>query len=113
MNDTMYTDLGPKQLDTVFGPEKLFANWKCQRTIQDMGPFGKSVQHEIGPFKNGLRVSVIKGGHTYGGKANLWEIAPMNEHGFIGKLVLGWSDDVIGHLTTKQVKEWCEKVEKL
>lgn len=105
--------LGDKQKATLLGPEKLFPQWKCERTIQDMGEYGKSVQHMIGPFDNGFQVSVIKGPFTYGGPTK-WEIAPMDRgRHFIGQALLDWQDDVKGHLTLSEVLKWCEKIEKL
>lgn len=109
-----FRKLGPKQQQSLLGPEIIFPQWQCKRTITDNGDLGKSVQHEIGPFTNGRSVSIIKGAHTYGGQSNLWEIAPRGTaKQFIGRSILDWEDDVKGHLTLAQVKEWCETIEKL
>ena len=60
------------------------------------------VQHII-ELDNGLKVSAIRGDHTYGGP-DLWEIAPMETDGeFIGQSMMDWNDDVLGHLSLTEV----------
>ena len=104
--------LGPKQQQSLLGPEILFPQWRCERTIHDLGEHGKSVQHMVGPFANGFQVSVIKGPFSYGGPT-LWEIAPMDRgRHFIGQALMDWDDDVKGHLTLSEVKTWCEQVDQ-
>ena len=56
-------------------------------------------------FPNGFGASLIKHEGSYGFDKGLWEIAPLGkEDEFIGMSVLGWYDDVKGHLTAKESK---------
>ena len=72
---------------------------------------------KIYKFKNGYGMSVICHDGSYGGpykgrdQLNKWEIAPMDsEKGFIGQSLLGWSDDVKGHMLLEEVEQHLEEI---
>ena len=91
------------------GPDVLFPDmsWKDDKVVTEY-----SVQHMI-HLHNGLQMSVIRGEHTYGGP-KLFEIAPMDsDREFIGQSMLGWNDDVKGHLTLEAVKFECQLLQEL
>lgn len=65
-------------------------------------------------FPNGFGASVIKGEYSYGGKNNLWEIAPWNSsRDFIGRSLLDWEDDVLGHLNDNEVNNVLSQIKNL
>ena len=93
--DVLFPDTYPNDTKVVGGSEDLF-----------------KVQHII-ELDNGLKMSVIRGDHTYGGP-KLWEIAPMDsDRNFIGQSELGWGDDVRGHFTLQEVYRQCQLMENL
>ena len=71
---------------------------------------------KIYKFENGYGASVICHDGSYGGPykkngPNKWEIAPMDsEKGFIGQSLLGWSDDVKGHMLWEEVEQHLEEI---
>ena len=71
------------------------------------------VQYEY-TFPNGYGASVIRHSYSYGGKQGLWEIAPLDKDGeFIGQSLLGWDDDVQGHLTNGGINAILVKLQDL
>ncbi len=95
------------------GPDILFPDTfpKDTKVLGSTHDFFK-VQHII-ELDNGLKVSAIRGDHTYGGP-DLWEIAPMETDGeFIGQSEMGWNDDVLGHLSLTEVHKYCTIVSEL
>ena len=65
-------------------------------------------------FPNGYGASVIRHQYSYGGKEGLWEIAPLDQDGeFIGQSMLGWTDDVQGHLTNGGVNAILVKLQDI
>lgn len=57
-------------------------------------------------FKNGYKLSVIRGEYSYGGEDGLFEIAPKHPDGKMDGSLLGIeSDDVQGYLTKNEVME--------
>jgi hypothetical protein len=77
------------------------------------------LEHEINDgtqvilkFSNGFGASVIRGPHTYGGAEDLYEIAVLDNTGEIS-YVTGITDDVIGWLTSSDVKDVLESVQAL
>jgi len=67
----------------------------------------EGIQYEYS-FPNGYGASVIKTTFSYGGDAGLWELAVLYQ----GELCYtsGITDDVIGHLTSKDVKSLLERI---
>lgn len=77
------------------------------------------LEHEINDgtqvifkFSNGFGASVICGPSTYGGAEGLYEIAVLDATGEISYLT-GITDDVIGWLTSSDVKDVLESVQAL
>ena len=102
-------DMDKKQM-MLNGPDKLFPDTFPNDifTSDDNG-----VQH-VFEFDNGYKLSVIKGKYTYSGAKGLWEIAPMDsDRSFIGQALLGWGDDVLGHLSLTEVYKYCIMVSEL
>lgn len=55
-------------------------------------------------FKNGYRLSVIRGRNSYGGDQGLFEIAPFDKNGNMDGGILGIiGDDVEGYLSASAV----------
>jgi len=67
-------------------------------------PCGEGIQ-KIYKFSNGLTVSAIRTPYSYGGRDGKWEMAVMTRDGdwFTKQIFLDADDDVIGHLTKKQL----------
>ena len=65
------------------------------------------IQYEYS-FPNGYGASVIKTTYSYGGDAGLWELAVLYQ----GEICYtsGITEDVIGHLTSKDVKSLLERI---
>jgi hypothetical protein len=65
------------------------------------------IQYEYS-FPNGYGASVIKTTYSYGGNAGLWELAVLYQ----GEICYtsGITEDVIGHLTSKDVKSLLEQI---
>jgi hypothetical protein len=59
---------------------------------------------KIYKFPNGYGASVVKHEGSYGYDLDKWEIAPLGSNNeFIGISILGWHDDVQGHLNDPEV----------
>lgn len=67
----------------------------------------EGIQYEYS-FPNGYGASVIKTTFSYGGDAGLWELAVLYQ----GEICYtsGITEDVIGHLTSKDVKSLLEQI---
>ena len=67
----------------------------------------EGIQYEYS-FPNGYGASVIKTTYSYGGDAGLWELAVLYQ----GEICYtsGITEDVIGHLTSKDVKSLLEQI---
>ena len=69
---------------------------------------------KIYKFPNGYGASVVKHEGSYGYNLDKWEIAPLGERNeFIGISVLGWHDDVRGHLNDPQVDRILKQIADL
>jgi hypothetical protein len=73
------------------------------------------VQHKYA-FPNGYGASVVKHDFSYGGKNGLWELAVLDftidEDGDLC-YTSGITDDVIGHLSWKNVEEFLSEIKQL
>lgn len=67
----------------------------------------EGIQYEYS-FPNGYGASVIKTTYSYGGEAGLWELAVLYQDELC--YTSGITDDVIGHLTSKDVKSLLERI---
>ena len=67
----------------------------------------EGIQYEYS-FPNGYGASVIKTTYSYGGDAGLWELAVLYQ----GEICYtsGITEDVIGRLTSKDVKSLLEQI---
>ena len=64
-------------------------------------------------FKNGLKLSIVRGQYTYGGRKGLFEIAVFNTtREFMPELfdVEDQGDDVLGYLTLDRVNYYLAKI---
>ena len=65
-------------------------------------------------FENGYGISIVKGSKTQGGEDDLFEIAPLDNHGNLnGKLIGFENDDVLGYLTKDDVNEIIKQITNL
>ena len=62
-------------------------------------------------FDNGYEVSVVKSEYTYGGKDGLYELAIFKDGDICYDTPI--TDDVIGYLTTQEVTDLMEQIQKL
>jgi len=62
-------------------------------------------------FANGYGASVIKSQHSYGGKDGLWELAVLDHGVMCYDTVI--TNDVLGHLTWKEVEKTLERIKEL
>jgi hypothetical protein len=62
-------------------------------------------------FDNGYEVSVVKSEYTYGGKDGLYELAIFKDDEICYDTPI--TDDVIGYLTTQEVTDLMEQIQKL
>jgi hypothetical protein len=73
------------------------------RTDDNSDPF---MSRLLITFKNGYKLSVIRGEYSYVGEDGLFEIAPKHPDGRMDGALLGFEcDDVQGHLTEAEVME--------
>jgi len=63
-------------------------------------------------FENGYGASVVKHDFSYGGKDGLYELAVLDTKGDI-TYSTHITDDVIGYLTTQEVTDLLEQIQKL
>jgi hypothetical protein len=73
-------------------------------------------EQELFKFPNGYGCSLIKGPYSYGGPEGLYEIAViryLDETDFNLCYDTPICNDVIGHLTRKQVKEYLKQIFEL
>ena len=63
-------------------------------------------------FENGYGASVVKHDFSYGGKDGLYELAVLDTKGEI-TYSTHITDDVIGYLTTQEVTDLLEQIQKL
>jgi len=73
------------------------------------------VQH-LYKFPNNYGASVVKHDFSYGGKSGLWELAVLDYSiDKIGEMCYtsGITEDVIGHLTWKNVEEFLLEIKQL
>jgi len=62
-------------------------------------------------FKNGYSLSIIKGPYSYGGKQDLFEIAPYDKKDCINGSVLGISgNDILGYCSVEQVRSFIKQI---
>ena len=62
-------------------------------------------------FDNGYGASVIKHDYSYGGKKGLWELAVLEGEDLC--YTSGITDDVIGHLTWRNVENYLQQIKEL
>jgi len=62
-------------------------------------------------FDNGYEVSVVKSEYTYGGKDGLYELAIFKDGEICYDTPI--TNDVIGYLTTEEVTDLMEQIQKL
>jgi hypothetical protein len=62
-------------------------------------------------FDNGYEASVVKSEYTYGGKDGLYELAIFKDGEICYNTPI--TDDVIGYLTTQEVTDLMEQIQKL
>ena len=67
----------------------------------------EGIQYEYS-FPNGYGASVIKTTYSYGGQAGLWEVAVLYQDEIC--YTSGITEDVIGHLDSKEVKSLLERI---
>lgn len=61
-------------------------------------------EQHIYEFSNGYQVSVVRGGHTYGGLDGLWEMATLANGRLVTTTALSFGEDLVeGHLTDEAV----------
>ena len=83
--------------------------------LKDTNYVNGGVQHKYA-FPNGYGASVVKHDFSYGGKQGLWELAVLDftidEEGDLC-YTSGITDDVIGHLSWKNVEEFLSEIKQL
>ena len=83
--------------------------------LKDTNYVNNGVQHKYA-FPNGYGASVVKHDFSYGGKQGLWELAVLDftidEEGDLC-YTSGITDDVIGHLSWKNVEEFLSEIKQL
>ena len=83
--------------------------------LKDTNYVNGGVQHKYA-FPNGYGASVVKHDFSYGGKNGLWELAVLDftidEDGDLC-YTSGITDDVIGHLSWKNVEEFLSEIKQL
>ena len=83
--------------------------------LVDTDYINNGVQHRY-KFKNNYGASVVKHDFSYGGQNGLWELAVLDfSLDTSGALCYtsGITDDVIGHLTWKNVEEFLYEIKQL
>lgn len=83
---------------------------RFRENLKDTNYVNGGVQH-VYSFPNGYGASVVKHDFSYGGKQGLWELAVLNGEDLC--YTSGITDDVIGHLTWKNVEEFLLEIKKL
>ena len=88
---------------------------KFREYLKDTKYINDGIQH-VYQFPNNYGASVVKHDFSYGGKNGLWELAVLDYS--IDKegdlcYTSGITDDVIGHLTWKNVEEFLLEIKKL
>ena len=79
--------------------------------VFDKGKPGNEMRRAKADFPNGYTASVIIGEYSYGGPEGLYELGLM--HGGHLCYLTPVTDDVVGHLTPKQVTELLAQIEAL
>tara|TARA_R110002096_G_scaffold403229_1_gene600756 strand:+ start:707 stop:991 length:285 start_codon:yes stop_codon:yes gene_type:complete len=66
-------------------------------------------------FPNGYGVSIIRTPHSYGGMDMKWELAVLvgEKESYDISYNSGLTDDVVGHLSEKEVLEYVAKIKEL
>jgi hypothetical protein len=78
--------------------------------LKDTQYINGGVQH-VYAFPNGYGASVVKHDFSYGGKNGLWELAVLNGEELC--YTSGITEDVIGHLSWKNVEETLSEIKQL
>jgi hypothetical protein len=88
---------------------------KFREYLKDTSYVMNGVQHKYA-FPNNYGASVVKHDGSYGGQNGLWELAVLDYSiDSTGELCYtsGITDDVIGHLTWKNVEEFLSEIKQL
>ena len=72
---------------------------------------GEGIQSKLS-FDNGYGVSVVRTSWSYGGKDGLYELAVLDENGYL-TYNTSVTNDVIGYLTEDEVSDVMEQVQNL
>jgi hypothetical protein len=72
---------------------------------------GEGIQSKLS-FDNGYGVSVVRTSWSYGGKDGLYELAVLDENGYL-TYNTSVTNDVIGYLSEEEVSNTMEQVQKL
>ncbi len=83
---------------------------RFRQYLKDTNYVNGGVQH-VYSFPNGYGASVVKHDFSYGGKQGLWELAVLNGEELC--YTSGITEDVIGHLSWKNVEETLSEIKQL
>lgn len=83
---------------------------RFRQYLKDTNYVNGGVQH-VYSFPNGYGASVVKHDFSYGGKQGLWELAVLNGEDLC--YTSGITEDVIGHLSWKNVEETLSEIKQL
>ena len=83
---------------------------RFRQYLKDTNYVNGGVQH-VYSFPNGYGASVVKHDFSYGGKNGLWELAVLNGEELC--YTSGITEDVIGHLSWKNVEETLSEIKQL
>ena len=81
-----------------------------RKNLKDTNYVNGGVQH-VYSFSNGYGASVVKHDFSYGGKQGLWELAVLEGEDLC--YTSGITDDVIGHLTWRNVENYLQQIKEL
>ena len=83
---------------------------RFRQYLKDTNYVNGGVQH-VYSFPNGYGASVVKHDFSYGGKQGLWELAVLTGEELC--YTSGITEDVIGHLSWKNVEETLSEIKQL
>ena len=81
-----------------------------RKSLKETNYVMNGVQH-VYKFPNGYGASVVKHDGSYGGKSGLWELAVLEGEELC--YTSGITEDVIGHLSWKNVEETLSEIKQL